>query len=109
MPADADVGAGWRAGLAAGYDHTRMEVSSLSSSAGIDNYTLAAYAGTQRDGLGVRLGTSYTWSHIDATRRIAFAGFSAARHERWRCSDGIGRPRRGSRRKERWLRRGSSG
>ena len=74
--ADADVGAGWRAGLAAGYDHTRMEVSSLSSSAGIDNYTLAAYAGTQRDGLGVRLGTSYTWSHIDATRRIAFAGFS---------------------------------
>ncbi|OZI66415.1 hypothetical protein CAL28_01335 [Bordetella genomosp. 11] len=74
--ADFPVAANWRAGVAAGYDRTDLNVDGRSSSADIDSYTLAAYAGTQLGALGLRFGAANTWHRIDTQRDVAFAGFA---------------------------------
>ncbi|AOB29605.1 hypothetical protein AKI39_01285 [Bordetella sp. H567] len=77
--ADFPVASNWRAGVAAGYDRTDLNVDGRASSADIDSYTLAAYAGTQVGGLALRLGAANTWHRIDTQRDVAFAGFTGAR------------------------------
>ena len=77
----ADAGAGpWRLGVAGGYQHTALGVNDRASSAGIDFYHLAAYGGTQRGPLAVRLGSAFTWHDIDTARTVAFPGFFDAAH-----------------------------
>jgi outer membrane autotransporter protein len=74
--ADFPLAANWRAGVAAGYDHTDLDLDGRASSAGIDSYTLAAYAGTRIGGWGLRTGVANTWHHIDTRRGVGFAGFA---------------------------------
>jgi outer membrane autotransporter protein len=74
--ADFPVAANWRAGVAAGYDHTDLDLDGRDSSAGIDSYTLGAYAGTRIGALGLRFGAANTWHNIDTQRNVGFAGFA---------------------------------
>jgi outer membrane autotransporter protein len=74
--ADFPLGRDWRAGVAAGYDHTDLDLDGRASGAGIDSYTLAAYTGTRMGPWGLRLGAASTWHDIDTTRNVGFAGFA---------------------------------
>lgn len=74
--ADFPLGRGWRAGLAAGYDHSDLDLDGRASGAGIDSYTVAAYTGTRMGPWGLRLGAASTWHDIDTTRNVGFAGFA---------------------------------
>jgi outer membrane autotransporter protein len=76
--ADFPVASNWRAGVAAAYDHSDLNLDGRSSNADIDSYTLAAYAGTQFGALGLRFGASNTWHRIDTQRNVGFAGFAGA-------------------------------
>jgi len=73
--ADRSMGEDWRVGVAAGYGRNNLDAEARGSSAKIEGYTLAAYAGTRVDGLGVRFGAAYSQNDIDSTRRIAFPGW----------------------------------
>jgi outer membrane autotransporter protein len=80
----ADQGGGlWRFGFAGGYQHTSIGIDDRNSSGGVATYHLAAYAGTQQGPFGVRLGTAYSWHDINASRTIAFPGFSDATQARY--------------------------
>jgi outer membrane autotransporter protein len=74
--ADFPLAANWRAGVAAGYDHTDLDLDGRSSTAGVDSYTLGAYAGTRIGALGLRLGAANTWHSIDTQRGVGFSGFA---------------------------------
>ncbi|MGO4571103.1 autotransporter outer membrane beta-barrel domain-containing protein [Microvirga sp. 2TAF3] len=71
-------GSTWRLGFAGGYSQTSLDADRLISSATADNYHVAVYAGTQWGPLGLRLGSAFTWHSIDASRQVAFTGFSDA-------------------------------
>jgi outer membrane autotransporter protein len=71
---DAALGGGWRIGIATGYSHTNLDVSSRLSSAEIDSYHLAAYAGGWLGRFMLRTGASWTWHDIDTERAIVFPG-----------------------------------
>ncbi|WP_156773976.1 autotransporter outer membrane beta-barrel domain-containing protein [Bordetella bronchialis] len=79
--ADFPLASRWRAGVAAGYDRTDLSIDGRSSSADVDSYTLAAYAGTRFGALGLRFGAANTWHRIDTQRDVAFAGFAGATNE----------------------------
>jgi outer membrane autotransporter protein len=68
----------WRVGFAGGYQRTSVDVGDRNSSGSIDSYYVAAYGGSQRGPLGVRVGTSYGWHDVSTSRSIAFPGFSDA-------------------------------
>ena len=68
--ADGKLGDTWRAGLMGGYGSSALRVDERSSSASVDSYTLAAYAGTQQGAAALRLGAAHTWHKIDAKRAI---------------------------------------
>jgi len=68
--ADGKLGASWRAGLMGGYGSSSLRVDERSSSASVDSYTLAAYAGTQQGAAALRLGVTHTWHKIDTKRAI---------------------------------------
>jgi outer membrane autotransporter protein len=74
--ADFPLAANWRAGVAAGYDHTDLDVDGRSSNATVDSYSLGAYAGTRIGALGLRLGVANTWHNIDTQRNVGFSGFA---------------------------------
>ncbi|HWK64894.1 MAG TPA: autotransporter domain-containing protein [Rhizobiaceae bacterium] len=79
--ADALVGESWRLGLLAGYGHSSFQADGRTSSADVDSYTVALYAGTElgRFGmgdLGLRFGAAHAWHEIDSARNIAFPGFA---------------------------------
>lgn len=71
---DGPVNNDWRLGFLAGYSHSSFKVDDRRSSASSDNYHLGVYGGAQWDALSFRSGLSYTWSDIDASRRIASLG-----------------------------------
>lgn len=75
--ADGDVGANWRAGFAAGYGSSSIDVDGRASSADVDSYTVAAYAGTRSGALAFRFGAAHTWHEVETDRLTAF-GASAA-------------------------------
>lgn len=72
---DTGLGEGWRAGLATGYIQSNVGVGARSSSADIDSYVLAGYAGGYVGPIAVRSGGAWTWHGLDTTRNVIFPGF----------------------------------
>jgi outer membrane autotransporter protein len=73
--ADAGLGSGWRAGLATGYMNSTINVGARVSSADVNSYVLAGYAGGSYGDLALRTGAAWTWNGIDTTRNVVFPGF----------------------------------
>jgi len=73
--ADADLGDGWRAGLALGYSQSSVHVGVRRSSANIDSYHLSAYTGGMAGAVALRGGGLWSWNDIDSNRTVAFPGF----------------------------------
>jgi outer membrane autotransporter protein len=69
----------WRVGLAGGYSRSDYDVDRRDSSADIDSYTLAAYAGRSFGPLGLRLGAAQSWHDLDTRRSIDVADFDTAK------------------------------
>jgi outer membrane autotransporter protein len=69
-----------RAGFAAGYVHSDLDVDTRSSSAGIDSGQFGLYAGTKSGPLNIRTGASYTFDTIDTGRTVAFPGLFETAH-----------------------------
>ena len=72
---DTHIGSGWRAGLALGYSRSNVSVSQRISSAEINGYHLAAYAGGSVGSFALRTGASWSWNDIDTERTVVFPGF----------------------------------
>jgi fibronectin-binding autotransporter adhesin len=71
---DATFDGVWRAGFAAGYTQSSLDVNARLSSGSVDAYHLALYGGGQLGALGLRTGAAYSWDDIQTARAIAFAG-----------------------------------
>lgn len=67
---DTQVSSKWRAGIAGGIDSTSFDLSGQRSSGRSKGTHLAAFAGTQRGAVRVRLGAAYSWNDINTTRRV---------------------------------------
>ncbi len=72
---DAGVGDGWRAGLATGYIQSDINVKARASSADVNSYLLAGYAGGRIGPVALRSGAAWTWHSIDTLRAVSFPGF----------------------------------
>ncbi len=72
---DADVGSTWRAGLATGYIRSDINVKARASSADVNSYLLAGYAGGRIGPVALRSGAAWTWHSIDTLRAVSFPGF----------------------------------
>ena len=72
---DAGVGDGWRAGLATGYIQSSINVGARASSADVNSYLFAAYAGGGVGPVALRSGAAWTWHDIDTLRAVIFPGF----------------------------------
>jgi outer membrane autotransporter protein len=77
---DAGLGGTWRAGLTGGYTQSDTSVDARLSSADIDSYHVALYAGGGLGPVAVRSGAAWTWHDIDTSRTVLFPGFIG--HER---------------------------
>lgn len=66
----------WRYGFAGSIQRASLHADDRASSASIDSYLLAAYAGRQLGPLNLRGGASLGWHAIGTSRSIAFPGFS---------------------------------
>lgn len=75
--ADGDVGTNWRAGFAGGYGSSSLDAKDRASSASVDSYTIAAYAGTEFDALSFRFGAAHTWHEVETDRLTALGASSA--------------------------------
>lgn len=73
---DAGLGGGWRAGIAAGYARSSLDVDARLSSGSIDSYSLIGYVGGRLGAFALRGGGAWTWSDIETARTIAFHGFA---------------------------------
>jgi outer membrane autotransporter protein len=72
---DADIGNGWRAGLATGYAQSNVGVDARLSSAAVESYHLGGYSGGYIGDVALRGGGAWTWSQIDTSRAVVFPGF----------------------------------
>jgi outer membrane autotransporter protein len=72
---DARFGTALRAGLAAGYSHSSVNVDARASAAGIDSAHVGAYAGANLGPFSLRSGATYSFHAIDTTRNVVFPGF----------------------------------
>ncbi len=70
---DARISDNWRAGIAGGYSQSDVKLDSLLSSAKVDNYNLALYAGAQWGPVGLRFGAANTWHRISTSRDLNVA------------------------------------
>lgn len=71
----ADIQAGgWRVGAALGYSQSSSGVSDLNSSSTVNSMLVALYGGTQLGPVSLRLGGTYAFNQVDASRTIAFPG-----------------------------------
>ncbi|HEY7805323.1 MAG TPA: autotransporter domain-containing protein, partial [Orrella sp.] len=73
---DVPVTDAWRLGTIAGFGHSNADVAQRDSSADINTYSLGLYGGGQWDRVGLRLGASYAWHDVSASRTVVFTGFS---------------------------------
>ncbi|EJN02483.1 autotransporter domain-containing protein [Phyllobacterium sp. YR531] len=73
---DAAINEIWRVGALAGYGNSSFDAKGRSSSADIDSYTVAAYAGAKVRDLGLRFGVAHSWHSIDVSRNIEFTGLA---------------------------------
>ncbi len=85
---DAGIGGGWRAGLATGYIQSNINVGARSSSAEINSYVLAGYAGGAAGAFAIRSGGAWTWHGIDSTRNVIFPGFFEAESASYNADTG---------------------
>ena len=76
LGADGQVWGDWRLGLAGGYAHSDILVDDRNSTAGVESFHLAAYAGGPLGPLALRLGSAATWNGIDTTRDVVYPGFT---------------------------------
>ncbi|MBB3769645.1 outer membrane autotransporter protein [Angulomicrobium tetraedrale] len=66
----------WLVGLAAGYTRSSSSSSALLSTSDVDSGLLALYAGTRAGAWNLRLGATYAFNSVDASRTIAFPGYA---------------------------------
>ncbi|MDF2114156.1 autotransporter domain-containing protein [Roseiarcaceae bacterium H3SJ34-1] len=74
--ADAAIDSIWRIGAAGGYSRSSIDAAARNSSAAVDSYHGALYAGARFGGFGLRGGAAYTRHDIDTSRTIIFPGFT---------------------------------
>lgn len=67
----------WLLGAALGYTRSSADTDALASSSDTDSLLAAVYAGTGFGPWNFRLGASYAYNQIDASRTIAYPGYSA--------------------------------
>ena len=72
---DAGLGDGWRSGFAVGYTRSNEDANARLSSADIDSYHLAGYAGGPLGPFALRSGGIWTFHNIDTSRTVVFPGF----------------------------------
>jgi outer membrane autotransporter protein len=72
---DANVGGSWRLGVATGFSRSDVSVDARHSSAEVESYHLAAYAGGELGPLALRTGGAWSWNDIDTSRAVLFPGF----------------------------------
>ena len=65
----------WLVGAALGYTHSSADIDALASSSDVDSLLMALYAGASFGPRNLRLGASYAFSQIDASRMIAYPGY----------------------------------
>lgn len=73
---DIALGDGARAGLAAGYTHTRFYLDGRDAGATLGSGNVLGYAGGSFGALRARAGIGYAWSHIRTHRSVRFDGFT---------------------------------
>ncbi|WP_246251968.1 autotransporter domain-containing protein [Ancylobacter pratisalsi] len=66
----------WLLGAALGYSQSSADTDALASSSDVDSLLLALYAGTSSGPWNLRLGASYAFNQIDASRTIAYPGYA---------------------------------
>lgn len=76
MGGDIAVGSQWRVGGALGYRQSMQTARVRNSSADGTSYELAAYAGWQSGGWGVRFGASHAWNGLETNRNVVFNGYT---------------------------------
>lgn len=72
---DAQVSGTWRLGLAAGGAWSNVSIAERYSTADVESFNLAAYAGGMAGPLALRAGGAYAWQDIETTRAVIFPGF----------------------------------
>jgi len=72
---DARVAGSWRIGVAAGYSKSSLNVDARHSSADVDTFHLAGYAGGQAGPFALRGGGAWAWNTIDTSRAVVFPNF----------------------------------
>ncbi len=76
LGADAMVEDVVRLGFLAGFGQATTDVAARNFSADSNSYHIGVYAGAEVGGFTVSGGAAYSWHQVDATRRVAFAGFT---------------------------------
>ena len=66
----------WRAGILAGYSHSKFKAKDRGSSASSDNWHLGLYGGSEWADLALRAGLAYSWHDIDTRRAISIHGLT---------------------------------
>jgi outer membrane autotransporter protein len=72
---DAVIGGDWRTGFAIGTSRSDLSVGARRSTAEIDGYHLALYAGGSVGALQLRGAATWSWNDIDTERTVVFPGF----------------------------------
>jgi outer membrane autotransporter protein len=67
--------ANWILGAAVGYSRSNAQMDALASKSDVDSLLLALYAGTSSGPWKLRLGASFAFNQIDASRIIAYPGY----------------------------------
>ncbi|MEP9389001.1 autotransporter domain-containing protein [Mesorhizobium sp. KR9-304] len=66
----------WLVGAALGYTQSSSDIDELASSSDVDSALVVLYAGTSFGPRNIRFGASYAFSQVDASRTIAYPGYS---------------------------------
>ena len=85
---DANIGDGWRAGLATGYMQSNINVDARASSADLESYVLAGYAGGSLGPIALRSGSAWTWHSVETSRSVIFPGFFEAENATYNAGTG---------------------
>ncbi len=78
----------WRAGIAAGYTNSNLNVSAVASSANIDTAHIGAYGGASFGAFNLRSGAALSFSSVTTNRSIIFPGFADAAGARYNATTG---------------------
>ena len=76
---------GWRVGYFGGFSRTDFNITARASSGASNNYHLGLYGGRQWDGLGLRLGASYSWNNLATDRAVTVGVLSNNLHAAYKA------------------------